>query len=222
MNDYKTIQKQNELNVVRMNVQCRKHIEYCHRDITTIDLILSMLNDDIRFIIDIDANDKLRTKSQSIINAFVDAKKCLCDDVYDETFVVRAYDLKQFYTTMTQINLSIMEYISYEQMLNYFHNISNSMERFCRKNNLYINVECEHIFFNIDKLHRISKITHDLYVEYTQNNDVFPSDEKSLSHRFECTYDDDVDFTISKIDLLIDMIYQYNDYITNDYYINHK
>lgn len=222
MNDYETIQKQNESNAARMNVQCRKHIEYCHRDITTINLILSMLNDDIRFVIDINENNGLKTKSTKMINELADAKQCLIDDVYDETFVIRAYDLKHFYDVMSKINPHEIDLISYEQMLYYFNDISKSMKQFCHHNNLYINVDNEHIFFNIDKLYRILKMTHDLFVEYTQNDDVFPSDENSLSFQFECNHDDDVDFTISKIDVLINMIYQYNDYITNDYYINHK
>jgi len=92
-----------------------------------------------------------------------------------------------------------------------FESTSQPMLNFLGRHQLVINRKTNMVQFDIASFHKIIRELNILTVEYDtiqykSEPCVFPTDPKSLSYKYDCTHDDHLDFNVSIIELVIEIL----------------
>jgi len=117
----------------------------------------------------------------------------------------------------------IMHDLTVTDFLTALNDTTQNMLCFLDTNNLSINTETNCVTFDIASFHIIQRMMNHLTVEYDTNafgskKCVFPDHADSYSYRFQCDHDDHLDFNVSIIEMILDLL---TDFYYHEFDANH-
>jgi hypothetical protein len=95
------------------------------------------------------------------------------------------------------------------------HSTSQPMIDFLAMHHLIIDCKMNTVQFDIASFHKIHRELRILTVEYDTNKCIFPDRPDSLSVKYECVHDDDLDFNVSLIELVLEILTDFYYHVFN-------